>query len=190
MSEPFIGEVRAFAFDYVPYTWLPCNGGTYQISQYNALFSVISTIYGGDGVQTFKVPNLNGSVQNQYADNKIAIGPGSGTPSGVDYIIGSAYGSVSATLGTSQMPAHNHSVTTYISGPATDLVCTPSAVTNLSRTLNQRDFYSPGTATPSPDISMPNVISSTGDGAAHENRQPFQTFLYCIAPYGVFPTRT
>lgn len=190
MSEPFIGEVRAFAFDYNPYNWLPCNGATYQISQYNVLYAVIGRTYGGDGVQTFKVPNLNGSAQGAYTDNKIAIGPGSGTPSGMYYAIGSSYGAVAATLNTAQMPAHNHSVTTYISSSSTDMVCTPSAATNLSRTLKQNDFYSPGTAAPSPNVAMPNMISSIGDGAAHENRQPFQTFLYCIACNGIYPARS
>lgn len=191
MSDPFIGEVRAFTYSFVPYNWLACDGATYSVNQYQALYAVIGTLYGGDvRQQTFKVPNLNGAAQNGYADNKIAIGSGSGTPSGTNYVIGSAYGTVSATLGINQMPVHNHSVTTYISGSASDLVCTPSATTNLSRTLNQRDFYSPGTAAPSPDVGIPNVISGVGNGVAHENRQPFQTVLYCIAHMGIFPVRT
>src|SRR5580698_291068 len=99
MADPFLGEIRMFGFNFAPNGWLLCNGQTLAISQYSALFALLGTTYGGDGVRTFQVPNLQGQVPIHQ-----------GTGGGGTYVTGETAGSPTVTLLGNNMPAHNHLV--------------------------------------------------------------------------------
>src|SRR5580700_6989581 len=99
MSEPFLGEIRMFGFNFAPNGWALCNGQTLAISQYSALFALLGTTYGGNGTTTFQLPNLQGQVPIHQGNG------GGGT-----YVIGEASGSPNVTLLNNNMPLHNHLV--------------------------------------------------------------------------------
>src|SRR5215510_11231593 len=98
MSEPFVGEITIFAFNFAPKGWALCQGQLLPISQNTALFSLLGTMYGGDGKSTFALPNLQGSVPNNFGQ-----GPGLS-----DYFQGEESGSSSVTLLQSELPVHSH----------------------------------------------------------------------------------
>src|SRR4051794_23847461 len=100
MSEPFVGQILAVGFNFAPAGWLMCDGSLVAISEYDVLFNLIGTTYGGNGQTTFSVPDLRGRAA-------VGMGQGSGQP---NYIIGQAGGSESVTLLTTQIPAHTHTL--------------------------------------------------------------------------------
>lgn len=174
MTTPYIGEIQVFGFSYPPAGWALCNGATLQIRQYTALFSLIGTTYGGDGVTTFQLPNLVGRAA-------CSQGQGVGlTPR----TAGEAFGNSTVTLVTSQIPSHTHALSIYRQPTATLQHNTPVAndvVTNIAGTT----AYLAGTA---PNTTFaPNAIGVTGATLPHENRQPFLGVNFCIALVGEFP---
>ncbi|EKQ60350.1 microcystin dependent protein [Xanthomonas citri pv. malvacearum str. GSPB2388] len=194
MSNSFIGEVRAFPYNFAPEGWLDCMGQTVSINQYQALFGVIGFAYGGDKQTTFGLPDLRG---------RAVTGQGQG-PGLSNYTIGQLQGTDSVALVSStQLPAHTHSITTTFLPPATApgaAVNTPSSSSYLSRLLNPTTSpptsykaYAPATTTPMVQLS-PNALAPFPSGSqavqAHENRQPFTTIRYCIcATDGIYPPR-
>jgi microcystin-dependent protein len=170
--DPFLAEIRVFPYHFAPRGWALCNGQLLQISQYTALFSIISTMYGGDGTRTFALPNLKGAVP---------LSQGQG-PSLSDYQVGESGGAVSVTLSPSQMAAHSHGL-------------------NVStRKANSREpggeLFALGdgisvyqVAQPPQAIFDPMMIGVAGGGSSHNNVQPYLTFNFCIALLGIFPHR-
>jgi len=178
MSEPFIGEIRAFGFHFAPVNWAFCNGQALSIAQNAALFSVLGTTFGGDGQQTFNLPNL----QDQAAAH---WGQGAGlTPR----TLGETFGSQTETLSIAEMPSHNHMIQTYGAGTATQQIATPSAAAWLGNTAGGGKTYNaPGSAI---DTNFsPKGIGLNGGGQAHSNVQPLLALNFCIALNGIFPTR-
>jgi microcystin-dependent protein len=111
MANPFIGEIRMFGGNFAPRQWALCDGQLLSIAQYQALFSLLGTTYGGNGVSTFALPNLQG---------RLALGYGQG-PGLSNYALGQTGGSETVTLTTSTMPGHNHSLlATTNAGDQTD----------------------------------------------------------------------
>ncbi|WP_322979639.1 phage tail protein [Pseudomonas sp. C11] len=168
--EPFVGEITLFAFDRAPLGWLPCNGQILNIKQYNALFSLLGSVYGGDGKTTFGLPDLRGRV----AVNQ-------GTTAAPFYTMGLAAGSESVTLTTSNIPLHTH--TMY----ATNLI--PSSNTPKDNMLcnAKTAIYAPGT---SPIKALDTgSMSASGSSTPHENRQPSIALQFCIATIGIYPPR-
>jgi microcystin-dependent protein len=100
MSEPFLGQLATFAFNFAPINWMVCEGQTLPIQQYAALFSLVGTQYGGNGTTNFQVPNLQGAV---------AVGQGN-LIGGSTYSMGETGGSNNITLTTGNMPLHNHAL--------------------------------------------------------------------------------
>lgn len=184
MSDPYIGEIRPFAFGYYPAdgNWLPCDGSTLSIQQYQALFAVIGTLYGGNGTSTFQLPNLPGLAM-------LGTGQGQGLQ---NYTLGQQSGQASVTLNQNQMPPHNHTVTA-INAKATDTYPAPNGTSHLSR------FGSPGgisfaytdqALTEAASLSGESLTPYPGGGTAaqpHDNRQPWLAFTYAIACNGIFP---
>jgi microcystin-dependent protein len=103
VSEPFIGQIQAFAFGWAPKGWLPCNGQLLDINEYRYLFSLIGTLYGGDGIRTFAVPDLRG---------RVPINQGQG-PGLSNHDLTHAGGSENVTLTQTQMPLHTHDASGY-----------------------------------------------------------------------------
>lgn len=182
MSDPFVGEIRLFGFNFPPRGWAQCDGQLLAIASNSALFSLLGTIYGGDGRTTFGLPDLRGRAALHYG-----TGPGLASKA-----IGQRGGSETNTLNQLNLPPHSHVVTATArckgtAGNAND------AVGNV-----WADDLGSASATYSnlaPDSNMStNAIdttcSNTGNGQAVNNMQPFQVVNYGIALVGVFPSRS
>jgi len=169
MSEPFIGEIRMFGFDWSPQKWALCNGQELQITDNQTLYALIGTLYGGDGRVTFKLPNLMGRVPISY-DNSAAIP------------IGQIGGIEDVTLNIQEMPAHTHNVT------AVDQPSNRQKIgENRNRFLGQAPIYH--SASLNAAATNPLTCTSTGGNQAHDNIQPSLVVNFCIALEGIFPSR-
>lgn len=173
MAEPFLGEIRTFGFNFPPIGWALCNGQLMSISQNTALFSLLGTFYGGDGIRTFALPDLQGRVGIH-----MGTGPGLST-----YVIGEQGGTENVTLLENEMPAHNHVVAAN-SGGGNSLV--PTSCVWSADASGGSAPYSSNT----PNTSMvANAIGTAGGNQPHSNLQPFLALNYCIALAGIFPSR-
>jgi microcystin-dependent protein len=173
MSQPYIGEIRMFAGNYEPDGWRFCNGQTLPISENDALFVLLGTTYGGDGEETFALPNLQGRIPvHQRVD----------LSGNTQYIIGESGGVESVTLTVNQIPNHSH--------PAIG-----AAVTGDQTSLNGAVPANSVTITPylniPPDASFnAAAISPAGGSQPHENMQPFLCVNFIISLFGIFPSPT
>ena len=188
MAEPFLSEIRLFAFNFPPKGWALCQGQILPISQNTALFSLIGTFYGGNGTSNFALPDLRGRAA-------ISMGQGAGLQ---NYSIGESGGVEAVALTTAQMPSHTH--TADATQVTAALPCVNAAANQSGPTGNVPAIEASGvTATYSSaaaDSSIgPAGIAATitasvaGGGTAHSNMQPFITLNYCIALQGIFPSR-
>ena len=166
MAQPYVGEIRMFAGNYAPAGWELSEGQLLPISENDTLFNLIGTTYGGDGQETFALPNMQ---------SRIPIHQGNG------YVLAQMAGVESVTLSTQQVPAHTHNML-----GSTDPA---SARTPLQGVFGR----SPGDAYTSeytPDLLSPTAISAVGGSQPHENCQPFLCINYIISLYGIFPSPT
>lgn len=163
---PYVGELRMFAGSYAPQGWALCNGQLLQISQYDILFNVIGTTYGGDGETTFGVPDLRGRAP-------IHVGPGfsQGQMAGEEYV----------TLTGTGLPAHTHAMQGS-QNPATG--STPQG--GVLASLTTASTFAYGNDPPIRAID-PSSIGAIGGSQAHENRQPFVCITWIIAVAGIYP---
>jgi microcystin-dependent protein len=170
MSDQYLGEIRMFGGNFAPAGWALCNGQLLQISQNTALFAIIGTYYGGNGVNTFALPNLQSRVPVHQGQ-----GPGLG-----NYVIGEMGGVENVTLTTQQMPLHGHVVNAVGSNAGTDQ---PS---NAFLAKAGAQVYS----TAASNATMaPTMIGPSGGSTPHPNIQPFLCVTFIIALTGIFPTR-
>lgn len=179
MSDAFIGEIRSFAGDYVPkdgFVWLPCDGRTLPLSEYQSLFTLIGTTFGGDGATNFALPNLNGRVPIQQ-------GTGGG---GQSYAIGNSGGSETVALTSAQMPIHTHRLYASSANGSSD---TPSSALTFGAVPANDALYVDTTKSilPAPVAFSPSSVSATGQGTAHANIMPSIVITYMIATKGIFP---
>jgi len=180
MSEPFLGEIRMFGFNFAPSGWQLCNGQTLAISQYSALFALLGTTYGGNGTTTFQLPNLQGQVP---------IHQGNG--GGGAYVMGEASGSPNVTLLANNMPIHNHlvnAVSTTANNVQTPSGNYPSAGLATVRTGAAPAVTTYSTATPNGQMN-PAMLGTAGGNVPHNNMQPYLVVNFCIAMVGLFPSR-
>lgn len=191
MADAYFGEIRAFAFGFAPMNWLNCDGMLYPINQYQALFSIIGNKYGGDGQNTFAVPDLRGYT---------VVGFGNDPVDAFDPIWASKGGDNFVALGTSQIPPHSHTVTAAPPNPATLRSTNPAGdyfgfVSFLAPGGTSPTACRPYIATnPGPTTQVqlnPNTLSPyLGQGQAHENRQPYLAIRFCICAYAdYYPVR-
>ena len=178
-SEPFIGQIAVVAFNYAPQGWAKCEGQLLPIAQNQALFALLGTTYGGDGMTTFALPDLR---------DRMAIGFGQGP--GLSYVtLGQTDGNT--TLAPNNLPAHTHSVDIKVSsGTGTSSI--PSASTSLAAPVQIFNSASrPVTEyiVASPDITLSNVTTSTTGSSTPLSTQPSLASTYCIALQGIFPPR-
>jgi microcystin-dependent protein len=175
MGSPFIGEIRMFGGNFAPVNWAFCNGQTLSIAQYTALFSLIGTTYGGDGVQTFNLPNLQSRVPVHQGN-----GPG-GT-----YVIGQPAGAEAVILTPQQMPSHTHTLGAANTGETE--VPTNSTIPALA-TSNQAGVAVYGPVPTNTNLN-PNTIRNDGGGQPHSNIQPYLALNFIISLLGIFPPRS
>jgi microcystin-dependent protein len=178
MSQPYVGEIRALGFQFAPSGWAYCNGQPMDISQNPTLYSLIGTIYGGDGVSTFNMPNLQGQVPMHW---------GTGI-SGQTTSIGQVQGVTLVTLSQAQTPQHSHTITVQqiASGGDPERTGTPGPNTWIS------DSHPGGLWDYTPTISpafASNAISPVGGSQPHDNMQPYLAINFCISLFGIYPSR-
>ena len=168
MSSPFVGEIRMFGGSFAPAGWAFCSGQLMPISENETLFNLIGTTYGGDGQETFALPDLQG---------RVPMHAGTG-PDGVTYQLGEKAGVESVTLTINQIPAHNH-IQLASNDPAT--VQTPGSNVPAQ---GAGVIY---TSSSSPIPLAPQELSPTGGSQPHENMQPYLCITFIISLFGVFP---
>lgn len=177
MTEPYVGEIQMFGFNFNPKGWALCNGALLPISQNTALFSLLGTAYGGNGQTTFQLPNFAGRAGCEQGS-----GPGL-TPRAM----GETFGTSTVTLVAGQMPSHNHALTLFSQPDTNKRAASPASGSALSSVTvgTTLPFLPPG----SPNTTFsPNMIAPNQGGALpHENQQPYLAVNFCIALQGVFP---
>jgi microcystin-dependent protein len=166
--EPYLGEIRLFPWSWAPRGWMLCNGAILSIQQNTALFSLLGTMYGGNGSTTFALPDLQG---------RASIHRGTG------YVQGETDGEEQVTLTLATMPAHQHG---FVGTSATADKKIPTSNTLATDTSATADYYAPDTT---PLTISPQTIAPTGGSQPHANMQPFLVLNYCIAANGIFPSR-
>jgi len=165
MSQSYVGEIRMFAGNFAPQGWMFCSGQLLAISQYDTLFNLIGTTYGGDGQSTFALPDLRGRLP-------IHLGPGFG--------MGAPGGSENVTLTTLQMPAHTHQVSATTGANTASL---PGG-NFLAQGPDIYETNKPGNNT------MQAAISSVGGSQPHNNLQPYLCVNFILSMFGVYPSQT
>lgn len=164
MADPFTGEVRIFGGSFAIRNWAFCNGQTIQVEQNPALFSLLGSIYGGNGRTDFGVPNLQGHAP---------MGAGSG-PGLTPRSLGQRPGTADVTLTQSQIPSHTHTVKGDTDG---------NEKTPVGNYLEDCWYEMP------PDADYGGTVTSAGNGQGHNNMQPYQTLNFLICLTGIFPSR-
>jgi len=178
MSEPFLGEIKIFPYNFAPPGWAFCSGQVLSIAQNTALFSLLGTTYGGNGQTTFALPDLGG---------RRAYHPGQG-PGLSPVAQGEMTGTETVSLVTGEMPAHTHPVVAVRGGPSSGPTTSPAGATwsNEVKGSPQNTPYTDG----QPNTTMsPASMGIAGGGGAHENRPPYLVLSFCIALQGVYPSR-
>ncbi len=173
MSEPFVAEVRIWGLNFAPRGWAFCNGQLLPVSQNTALFSLLGTIYGGDGRTTFALPDLQG---------RAPMHPGSG-PGLSHRRIGEKGGASTETLTQVQMPSHRHGVQASTRpGEEND----PGSQV-WARTTGMQ--YAAASAPADAQLAA-EALPSTGGSQEHDNMQPYLGLSFCIALQGLYPSRS
>jgi microcystin-dependent protein len=169
MPEPFVGEIRTFAFGFAPSGWAPCQGQLLPIAQHTTLFALIGNTYGGDGKSTFALPDLRG---------RVVLGTGA-APTGTAYDLGKPGGEEAHRLTEEELPAHRHRARGSTSQGHDD---TPAGA--VWAASNNRYTRS------GPNTSMhAEAVAPSGGDEPHNTMQPYLPLTVCISLFGVFPQR-
>jgi|SRR5687767_13567642 len=166
MSEPFLGEIKIISWNFPPKGWAFCNGQQLPINQNQALFSLLGTMYGGNGQTTFALPDFRGRAP-------IHVGAG--------FIQGQAGGEPAHTISQSEMPTHTH---LFNAKNAAATATTPGGTEVIANSPS--NAYAPSGSLAA---MAANLVSNVGGSQAHENRQPFLVLNFIIALQGIFPSR-
>jgi len=170
--DPYIGEIRMFAGNYAPEGWALCNGQLLPVDQYDVLFSLLGTTYGGDGVTTFRVPDLQGRIP-------IHQGQGAGL---TKRVIGQSFGTETVALTAAQVP-HNHA---FMAGAGEGTSADPAGKV-LGQSSGTVQLYN---AAASAAVTLNNAtVTVAGQGAAHENIMPSLCVNFIISCTGIYPPR-
>lgn len=169
MGTPYVGEIRMFAGNFAPAGWMLCQGQALSISENDVLFQLIGTTYGGDGVNTFNLPDLRSRIPTHQGSN-----------AGQTYVIGQSGGEETVTLTTQQIPAHSHVPS-----------CFSAAGNQANAAGGVWASTTPATdyATVAPSVAMsPAALNSAGGSQPHDNMVPFLVINFIISLFGVFPS--
>lgn len=182
-GSPYLGEIQIFPFDFAPRGWAQCNGQLLPINQNGALFSLLGTMYGGDGRTTFALPDMRG---------RVPVGSGTSPTSGSGYNVGLPGGREAATLVVNNLPAHNHgyqvsNATATSNAPNGTLAAVVPASVDLNGAPVNILAYAPS---PSGLAEDGRAIQPAGGSQPFSVLAPYQTLNFCIALTGVFPSRS
>ena len=173
MSQPFLGEIKLFPYNFAPRGFAFCQGQVLSIAQNTALFSLLGTTYGGNGQTNFALPDLRGRAPMQ---------PGQG-PGLSNHDLGEKAGQESVSLLTTQIPSHTHTLGASTQAATSD-VPAPEAVPGRST----GGLLAYAAATPGTALSS-SALSTAGGSQPHNNMMPYLVLNYCIATQGIFPSR-
>jgi microcystin-dependent protein len=173
MAQPYVGEIRMFAGNFAPAGWMFCEGAPLPISENDTLFQLIGTTYGGDGEETFNLPNLA---------SRVIIHQGTG-PDGTPYQLGELAGTEQETLTIQQIPNHTHGLAA--TNAAGDSVSPAGNI--LSTTSGGIMLYYEGAVDADMHVQS---LTPVGGSQPHENKQPYLGINYIISLFGVFPSQT
>lgn len=179
MASPYLGEIRLFAGIYTPNDWVPCDGSMLAINNFQALYSLLGTTYGGDGHATFAVPDLRGRLP-------ISMGAATGTiPTGgtSQYSLAQTGGVLTVTLAVANIPLHTHSLNASTSAATTT---NPTGMV-LADPADNFNIYAPYMATSPNRVLADNALLPTGGGQAHVNVMPSLPLIYMICTMGIYP---
>ena len=166
MGQPYVGEIRIFAGNFAPNGWMFCAGQLLPISEYETLYNLIGTTYGGDGQQTFALPDLQG---------RIPVHQGSG------YVMGQKAGSETITLLASQIPTHNHGAQASVNGGTSD-----NPVNNFWANWTGSQYSDQAS-----DSQMnAGALATTGGSQPHDNLMPYLALNFIISLFGVYPSQS
>jgi len=168
MSTPFLGQIQSFGFNFAPRGWALCNGQLLAIASNTALFSLLGTMYGGNGQTTFGLPDLRGRTSLHFGQ-----GPGL-----QNYTQGQVSGTETVTLISQEMPQHNHGLN---ASAGTKLNAVPQA-----NFLGGATIY---TNAALDSVLEPTSIGFAGNSQPHNNMQPYLVINWCIALEGIYPSR-
>jgi microcystin-dependent protein len=176
MSQPYVGQIVIFGGNFAPQDWAFCNGALLPIAQYTTLYNLIGTTYGGDGQNTFALPDLQGRVPLHMGQN---------------YVMGESAGVESVILNSQQLPSHNHSFMAANVGDAN----TPGPTTILANEggadASKVSIYAPFDYTSANMTTLaPGSVATAGGDEPHENMQPFLAVNFVISLFGVYPSQT
>ena len=175
MDGQFIAQIQQVAFNYAPKSWATCAGQLLAIQQNQALFSILGTTYGGNGVQTFALPDLRGRVALHWG-----AGPGLST-----YVLGEQAGTQSVTMLPSNMPVHNHLILVSNTAPGASSPNGTALAQGGPLGSNTGFQYGPNSGA----IMATGALAPTGGSQPVSIMQPYTTLQYCIALQGIFPSR-
>jgi microcystin-dependent protein len=173
MADQFIGEIRVFTCNFAPKDWAVCDGTLLPIIRHQALFSLLSTRYGGNGTSTFALPDLRGKTTLQ-------AGAGNGL---TEYNVGDTDGLDAVALDITQIPLHTHFAKGKISGSSADPKNQVWA--NPAARPTPNFFATPGGS----GVTMNSqALATAGSSAPHNNMMPYQVSIFCIALEGIYPS--
>jgi microcystin-dependent protein len=175
VSDPYLGEVRLFAGNFAPVGWHLCDGMLLAIAENDALFNLIGTTYGGDGISTFAVPDLR---------SRVPVGQGNG-PGLSARTLGDQYGTESVTLTTQQIPAHSHAFVAT-AGAAT----VPNPQNALFANTGGDNLYVPSPNNPEPKALSQQTVTTTGGSQPHNNIMRSVGMNYIICLEGIYPPQS
>lgn len=167
MAQPYVGEIRMFAGNFAPVGWMLCEGQLLPISEYETLFNLIGTTYGGDGQETFALPDLRGRLPIHQGNS---------------FVLAETGGAEEITLTVSQIPAHTHPMLAN-SQTATETTPSSNAVPASPSALIYNNLPPLGTMSP-------QIVSSVGGSQPHTNFQPYLCVNFIISLYGIYPSPT
>jgi microcystin-dependent protein len=167
MAQPYVGEIRMFAGNFAPAGWMFCEGQLLPISEYETLFNLIGTTYGGDGQSTFALPDLRGRIPLHFGNG---------------FTLAETGGAETITLSVSQIPAHSHPFMA-----STNITNLTSVTNDVVGQPNAADLYFP---TPPGQTLDPRSISSVGGSQPHSNFQPYLCVDFILSLFGIFPSQT
>jgi len=181
----YLGEIRIFAGNFAPRGWHFCDGSRINISDNQALFALLGTTYGGDGINNFQLPNLQA---------RVGIGAGKISTTGTTYTLAQAGGSQEVVLTNATMPVHNHALNALTVNAST---ADPTGAKVLAASVpdgagytNVKLYASLPSGSTTPDSQLdPRAVWNVGSGLAHENMMPFTTINYIISMNGIFPSQ-
>jgi microcystin-dependent protein len=173
--DQFIGEIRLLPYTFAPVDWQDCDGSLLSIADYETLYALIGTTYGGDGQTTFAVPDLRGRLP-------VHVGTGSGLS---PYTLGQVGGSETVTLNAAQLPAHVHTAMVTSVQATTG---TPGGALELGA-ISGDAMYTSDIGGLTPYAASAGMIGTSGGGQPHDNTMPTLTVRFCIALNGIWPSQ-